>query len=157
MTTITSSDSFSFSGLQVVNVGTFLFQATLGSFSGFSESFDIAHKITTVSYTPTDNILNAYKAYDFVISIADENGDAFTTSSTVSLSLSDLTAIGGYSQGTTSTGIHTFSDIYFQKNGAFTLSIIVETTDESDTKTFTASLTINKASLSFQSFTVLSI
>ncbi|OMJ69112.1 hypothetical protein SteCoe_33249 [Stentor coeruleus] len=152
-TTTTSGGSFSFSGLQVKNGGTFQFQAALDTFSGLSNSFIINdHQITTVSFK-SPLTFDAYKDYDFDIMILDENGDIFTISSTISLSLSDSSTIGGYSKGTTTSGSYSFSGIYFQTSGSVTLSFIVETSNLIDKKTIEEIITINKASLSFQSFT----
>lgn len=140
-------------------MGTYQFKVSFYTYSGLTDLFEIvAHKITSIAYIPNQLIFNAYTNYNFEVRIYDTIGDLYLKSCAVKLIISDSTLIGGYSQGTTSSGVNIFSNIYFQTSGNVQLSIEAKNEQESsDAKPFPFSLTINGAYLNFQSYAVKNI
>lgn len=116
LSALSSAGVCSYSGLYIVNLGTYTYKVTAISgsitFSLSSSSFAIADKVNHIIASVSTPLLTIYFDFDLTVNIYGYSGNAFLDFATITLATNDGSMIGGYSVVTTNIGFHTFN-IYF--------------------------------------------
>lgn len=134
----TSSGVVTFSNLRILSANTFILTASAtGVGSDVTTSFTVTNFVHTITATTTESTISANFAISITADIKGEDGNAFTSSATIILTVNTGTISGTVSR-TTSTGQGVLS-VYFTTIG----TKVITASCNSKTTTVTLVITVN--------------